>query len=66
MLVRINQNLLYVFSPDGDPRAGKVVMNINLAKKGSAQLFTNGLVNTSLVPADALDNAGTYETVWEK
>ena len=63
---KVNQNLLYVFSPDGDPRAGKVVMNINLAKKGSAQLFTNGLVNTSLVPADALENAGTYETVWEK
>lgn len=58
-------NLLYVFEPEGDPRAGKIAMEVNLASKGSAAKFTNGIVHSSLVqPADL--NPGMYETVWEK
>jgi SPP1 gp7 family putative phage head morphogenesis protein len=58
-------NLLYIFEPEGDARAGKVAMEVNLASKGSTTKFTNGIVHSSLVqPADL--NPGMYETVWEK
>jgi hypothetical protein len=63
---KAKQNLLYVFTPEDDPRAGKVVMEVGWSPKGHGPLFTNGVVHSSLVPADALDNAGTYEVVWEK
>lgn len=58
-------NLLYIFEPEGDARAGKVAMEVNLASKGSATKFTNGIVHSSLVQQADL-NPGMYEMVWEK
>ena len=58
-------NLLYVFSPDGDARTGKITMEVNFRQRGETTLFTNGIINSHLV-SDADLNAGSYETVWER
>ena len=61
---RVHHNLLYVFSPsDGDPRAGKIAMEVNWSPKRQGPLFTNAVLHDSLVRAQDLDNAGTYEEV---
>lgn len=62
---KANGNLLYVFSPDGDARTGKVTMEVNFRRRGEESVFTNGIINSHLVSAADL-NAGSYETVWER
>jgi len=58
------QNLLYVFGPSGgDPRAGKIVLEVNWAERKTGGLFTNAIVHDSLVNPASLDNTGTYEEV---
>jgi hypothetical protein len=55
--------LLYVFPSDDE--AAKVTMEVNPRRAGETPIFTDGLVNSHLVPAADLDG-GLYETVWKR
>ena len=56
-------NLLYVFSPANDSRAGKIVLEVNWSPKHQGPLFTNAIVHDSLVAASDLANEAAYEEV---
>lgn len=63
---RQNPSLVYVFDVPGDPRAGKIVVRMDMVGKGKAAdgrrtIVTNQVRTAGMVDVASLRNTGTYQ-----
>lgn len=71
LLDKRDGKLLYVFSPGGDARKGKLVVAMNRAGKlktpaGKVRVTTNEIINGGLVADITLSDQAFYEQLWPK